>query len=72
MTQTLLETIKKQLATEVAAKVSDAMFENMMDLIHEIATDVCDEHLGSIVDHESEEYYDLIMDICGRISIVAV
>lgn len=56
------------LAEIVASRVSDRLEEEMMDLVQELTTDVLAEN-GMIDD--SDETWDLMMDVASRIYIGA-
>tara|TARA_R110001592_G_scaffold80079_4_gene238884 strand:- start:2647 stop:2838 length:192 start_codon:yes stop_codon:yes gene_type:complete len=57
-----------QLAEIVAQRVSDRVFEDMTDLIAEITTDLL---LEEGCDPTSEEAFENLMDISGRLYIGA-
>jgi hypothetical protein len=67
----LKEQIEKQLATRVAERLTDKFLEEHSDWLHDVTTEVCDEELGGLVDPMSDDYYDLVMQVASRISIVA-
>ena len=58
----------QHLAEIVALRVSDRLEEEMMDLVQELTTDVLAEN-GMIDD--SDETWDLMMDVASRIYIGA-
>ena len=68
---TLKETISKQLAVKVAERLQDEFFDTLCDRIQEIATEVMDEELSGLMDPESDDYFDLMMEVASRIAVVA-
>ena len=57
-----------RLAQIVADRLSDRLEEEMMDLVHELTTDVLAEN--GLID-DSEETWETMMDVAGRIYIGA-
>jgi len=57
-----------RLAQIVAERLSDRLEEQMMDLVHELTTDVLAEN--GLID-DSEETWETMMDVAGRIYIGA-
>ena len=57
-----------RLAQIVAERLQDRLEEQMMDLVHELTTDVLAEN--GLID-DSEETWETMMDVCGRIYIGA-
>jgi hypothetical protein len=68
---TLKEIISKQLAEKVAERLQDEFFDTLCDRIQEIATEVMDEELSGLMDPESDDYFDLMMEAASRIAVVA-
>lgn len=68
---TLKETISKQLAEKVAERLQDEFFDTLCDRIQEVATQVMDDELSGLMDHESDDYFDLMMEVASRIAVVA-
>ena len=62
-------TNNKRLAQIVAERIQDRLEEQMMDLVHEIATDVLSEY--GLDEDGSEDEMETLMDVCGRIYIGA-
>ena len=58
----------KRLAEIVAERISARLEEEMMDLVHELTTDVLAEN--GLID-DSDEAWDLMMDVASRIYIGA-
>ena len=58
-----------RLAQIVAERLSDRLEEQMMDLVHEIATDVLSEY--GVDEEGSDDEMETLMDIAGRIYIGA-
>ena len=58
-----------RLAQIVAERLSDRLEEQMMDLVHEITTDVLSEY--GVDEEGSDDEMETLMDICGRIYIGA-
>ena len=67
----LKETIRLHLAEKVAERLQEDLFDTFCDRIQEVATEVCDEELSGLMDHESEDYFDLMMEVAGSICLVA-
>ena len=63
------ETIRKQLAEKVAEKLTDRFFDQLMDAVHDIASEVCEEEFSGLIDQNSPEYFDLLMEVSGSIYI---
>ena len=57
-----------ELAQTVADRLRDRLEEQMMDLVHELTTDVLAEN--GLID-DSEETWETMMDVAGRIFIGA-
>jgi hypothetical protein len=68
---TLKETISKQLAEKVAERLQDEFFDTLCGRIQEITTEVMDEELSGLMDPESDDYFDLMMEVASRIAVVA-
>lgn len=63
----------KQLILESAVELlNDLIYEKLMDDIHEAITDAMVEVLGDTVDFNKNETFDTMMELCGRIAIVAL
>jgi len=63
----------KQLILDAAVeKISSLLYEKMMDDIHEAVTDSMVEVLGNTIDFDQSETFDTMMELCGRIAIVAL
>ena len=58
-----------RLAQIVAERLQDKFEEQMIDLIHEIATDVLSEY--GVDEEGSDDEMETLMDVCGRIYIGA-
>ena len=58
-----------RLAQIVAERLQDKLEEQMMDLIHEITTDVLSEY--GVDEEGSDDEMETLMDVCGRIYIGA-
>jgi hypothetical protein len=58
-----------RLAQIVAERLSDRLEEQMMDLVHEITTDVLSEY--GVDEEGSDDEMETLMDVCGRIYIGA-
>ena len=67
----LQEQIRKHLAKKVAERLSEQFLEEHTEWLQEVTTDVCDEELKGLVDQEADEYYELMLEVAGSISIVA-
>ena len=61
----------KRLALIVAERLSDRLEEQMMELVHEITTDVLAEN-GVEADDDNDETWETMMDVAGRIYIGAL
>ena len=59
----------KQLAYIVAERVSERVFEDLTDLIADITADVISEYTDLAID--SEEAWETLMDVSGRLYIGA-
>ena len=66
------EQIRKELATEIALRFSDLVYDRFLDSLHDVATEVVEEKFGDLLNTDSVEYYDFLMDVISRISITAV
>jgi hypothetical protein len=63
----------KQLILDAAVeKINGAIYEKLMDDIHEAVTDSMVEVLGNTIDFDQNETFDVMMELCGRIAIVAL
>ena len=58
-----------RLAQIVAERLQAQLEEQMMDLIHEITTDVLSEY--GVDEEGSDDEMETLMDVCGRIYIGA-
>ena len=58
-----------RLAQIVAERLSDRLEEQMMDLVHEITTDVLSEY--GVDEEGSDDEMETLMDVCSRIYIGA-
>ena len=63
----------KQLILDTAVQeINSLLYEKMMDDIHEAVTNATIEVLGNTIDFDQNETFDTMMDLCGRIAIVAL
>ena len=61
------------LAKAVAAKISDALLEDHLDLVQECVMDAIDEVLGTTAyTDEDDTRMHLAMELSGRIAVIAV
>jgi hypothetical protein len=68
-----MNTKVKQLILESAVEhLNDLVYEKLMDDIHEAVTDAMVEVLGNTIDFDQNETFDVMMELCGRIAIVAL
>ena len=67
----LKETIRLRLAEKVAERLQDDLFDTFCDRIQEVTTEVMDEELSGLMDTESNDYFDLMMEVAGSICLVA-
>ena len=67
----LKETIRLRLAEKVAERLQDDLFDTFCDRIQEVTTQVMDDEIGGLIDRESDDYFDLMMEIAGSICLVA-
>jgi hypothetical protein len=64
--------IKQIILDTAVEKVNEVVFEKMMDDVHDAVTDSMAKMLGDTIDFTKEETYELMMELCGRIAIVAL
>jgi hypothetical protein len=63
----------KQLILDTAVQeINSLLYEKMMDDIHDAVTNAMIEVLGNTIDFDQNETFDTMMDLCGRIAIVAL
>lgn len=67
----LKETIRLSLAEKVAEQLQEELFDLLCDRIQEVATEVMDKELSGLMNPESEDYFDLMMEVAGSIYLVA-
>ena len=65
------EQIRKELATETALRFSDVIYDKMLEELHDIVVEVTQERFGDLLNTESDEYYDLLIDIVSRVGVTA-
>lgn len=58
-----------QLADRAAEIIRDRLYDEFDELVHEAVTDALEE---AGVDFDSDEAYELCMEVCSRIAIVAL
>ena len=64
--------VKQLIVDSAVQKINDEFFERMMDTVQETMTDAMIEVLGNTIDFDQSETFDLMMELCGRIAIVAL
>lgn len=63
----------KQLILDTAVeKINDEFLERMMDAVQEAVTESMVETLGNTLDFDQSETFDVMVELCGRIAIVAL
>ena len=63
----------KQLILDTAVQeINSLLYEKMMDDIHDAVTNAMIEVLRNTIDFDQNETFDTMMDLCGRIAIVAL
>jgi hypothetical protein len=65
------ETIRLRLAEKVAERLQEDLFDTFCDRIQEVTTEVMDAELSGLMNHESDDYFDLMMQVAGSICLVA-
>jgi len=74
-TQTTMpnETVMNLMAEAVADKVREKIMNDYADVIHDACGDVVMDFLGADAYGDNDDaHMDVMMELCGRISIVAV
>jgi hypothetical protein len=74
-TQTTMpnETVMKLMAEAVADKVREKIMNDYLDVIHDACGDVVMDFLGADAYGDNDDaHMDVMMELCGRISVVAV
>jgi hypothetical protein len=64
--------VKQLILDSAVEKINELVFEKLMDDIHDAVTDCMVDVLGDTVDFTKEETFDTMMELCGRIAIVAL
>ena len=67
----LKETIRLHLAEKVAERLQEDLFDTFCDRIQEVTVEVVNEELSGLIDPESDDYIDFMMEIAGSICLVA-
>jgi hypothetical protein len=74
-TQTTMpnETVMKLMAEAVADKVREKIMNDYLDVIHDACGDVVMDFLGADAYGDNDDaHMDVMMELCGRISVIAV
>ena len=67
------ETVMKLMAEAVADKVSEKIMNDYLDVIHDACGDVVMDFLGADAYGDNDDaHMDVMMELCGRISVIAV
>ena len=69
---TMNSQIKQIILDAAVEKINELVLEEFMEGIHDAVTDSMVETLGDVVDFSKEETFDIMMELCGRIAIVAL
>jgi hypothetical protein len=70
--KTMNSKVKQLILDAAVEKVNDHIFERLMDDIHEAVTDSMVDVLGNTLDFDNNETMEVMMELCGRIAIVAL
>lgn len=63
------EKVIKIISEIVAEKLNDHLTFSDVDIVQESISEAIVETLGDIVDENSTEYMELVMELCGRVRI---
>ena len=64
--------VKQLILDSAVDKVSSVVFEKLMDDIHDAVTESMVDVLGNTLDFDQSETFDVMMELCSRIAIVAL
>ena len=64
--------VKQRILDTAVEHINSLLYEKFMDDIHEAVTDSMIEVLGTTLDFDQDETFEVLMELCGRIAIVGL